>query len=496
MENLSYKTLEAQGFDGYLLKDAPEKVLQFGEGNFLRAFVDYFIDMINEKAGFNSKIVVTQPIGQGLAQMINDQDGLYTLYLRGAEKGEAVDRKRVISAISRCLNPYENYEALMSCADNKDLRFIVSNTTEAGIAYDPECKKDDAPPASFPAKITQFLYRRFENKLPGFIILSCELIDNNGKELQKIVHKYIDDWGLGEEFAKWVDAENYFCSTLVDRIVPGRIRDPKEVEKVEAENGYHDNLIDVGEVFGFWVIEGPQSIKDEFPFEKAGLPIIVVDDVKPYKQRKVRILNGAHTSFIMAAYLSGQNIVRDCMKDDVIHGFMNKTLYDEVIPTLDLPKDDLMQFASDVTDRFGNPFVDHQLLDISLNSTSKWKARCMPSLLEYAKRNGGAIAPCLAFSFAAYICFYHNGTEKGEGCLNAKRGNGDAYAIKDDQWVLDFYYDRKDMDLDKLADEVIDNEQMWDASLKELKGFREAVKGYLASIKELGIYEAMKKVQA
>ncbi|MCR5789503.1 MAG: tagaturonate reductase [Lachnospiraceae bacterium] len=493
MEKLSYQTLEKLDFQDYLLKDAPEKVLQFGEGNFLRAFVDYFFDLMNEKGGFNGKVVVTQPIAQGLAPMINEQEGLYTLFLRGSENGEKVNRKRVISAISRCLNPYEDYDALMACAENRDLRFIVSNTTEAGIAFDPACKLEDTPPASFPGKLTAFLYKRFQNRLPGFIILSCELIDHNGDELKKCVHQYIDLWGLPSEFAAFVDQENIFCSTLVDRIVPGYPRG--EAEAICEELGYQDNLIDTGEVFGFWVIEGPQSIKDELPIDAAGLPVIVVDDVTPYKQRKVRILNGAHTSFIMAAYLAGQDIVRDCMKDEVIHGFMNRTIYDEVIPTLDLPQDNLKQFAADVTERFSNPYVDHQLLSISLNSASKWKARCMPSLLAYAERNNGKLPPCLTFSFAAFIAFYHNGTQKGEACLKAKRSaGGDAYEIKDDEWVLDFFFSHKDDDPETLAKAVIENEKLWDGALQKLPGFTETVIKDLALIAEKGMYEAMRLV--
>lgn len=492
MNKLSYKTLEEVGYEGYILKDAPEKVLQFGEGNFLRAFVDSFIDEMNEKAGFNGKVVVTQPISQGLAPMMNEQEGLYTLFLRGSENGQKVNKKRVISAISRCLNPYEDYEKLMECADNPDLRFIVSNTTEAGITYDPACQLTDTPASSFPGKLTAFLYRRYQNKLPGFIILSCELIDHNGDELRKCVHQYIDQWELDNDFRLWVDNDNIFCSTLVDRIVPGYPR--TEAEEICNELGYQDNLIDTGEIFGFWVIEGPQSIKDEFPIDKAELPIIVVDDVTPYKQRKVRILNGAHTSFIMAAYLAGQDIVRDCMKDDVIKGFMNKTIYDEVIPTLDLPKDNLMQFASDVTERFANPFVDHQLLSISLNSTSKWKARCMPSLLEYAKRNDNKLAQCMTFSFAAYINFYHNGTEKGEDCLFAKRGD-DTYKIMDDQWILDFYYEHKDDDDAAIAKAVINNFKMWGEELSRLPGFEEEVIKDLALIREKGMYAALAEIQ-
>ena len=323
MNLLNYQTLKDQGYDGYLLKDAPERVLQFGEGNFLRAFVDCFIDQMNEKAGFDGKVVLVQPIAPGLAKLINDQEGLYTLFLRGQENQEAVNRKRVISCVSRCLNPYEEYQAVLDCAKNPDLRFLVSNTTEAGIVFDPACKADDAPPSSFPGKLTAFLYERFQLGLPGFIILSCELIDHNGEELKKCVKQYVDLWGLGEAFAKWVETENTFCSTLVDRIVTGYPR--SEAQDICQELGYQDNLLDTGEVFGLWVIEGPQSIKDELPFEKAKLPILVVDDHTPYKQRKVRILNGAHTSMVLGAYLAGQDIVRSCMEDSVIHGFMNKT---------------------------------------------------------------------------------------------------------------------------------------------------------------------------
>lgn len=492
MEKLCYKTLADQGFDGYLLKDAPERVLQFGEGNFLRAFVDYFIDVMNEKAGFNGKVVVTQPIAPGLAPMINEQEGLYTLFLRGRENGEKVNRKRVISCVSRCLNPYEDYQALLDCAKNPDLRFLVSNTTEAGIAFDPACKADDAPPASFPGKLTAFLYERYKLGLPGFIILSCELIDHNGDELKKCVGQYIDLWGLEDGFRAWVEKENLFCSTLVDRIVTGYPR--AEAEAICQELGYQDNIIDTGEVFGFWVIEGPQSIKEELPFEKAGLPIIVVDDHTPYKQRKVRILNGAHTSMVLGAYLAGQDIVRNCMEDEVIHGFMNKAIYDEIIPTLDLPHDELTDFAAAVTERFNNPYIDHALLAISLNSTAKWKARVMPSVLEYVNRKG-SLPKCLTFSFAAYVAFYHNGTEKGENCLVGKRGDN-TYEIKDDQWVLDFYYDHKDDDAAAIAHAVIHNEKMWGGALAALDGFEAAVTAALERIQAVGMYEAMKECLA
>jgi len=451
MNKLSYKTLDEIGYDGYLLKDAPEKVLQFGEGNFLRAFVNHFIDEMNEKAGFNGKVVVTQPIAQGLANMINEQDGLYTLFLRGSENGQKVNNKRVISCISRCLNPYEDYDALMDCANNPDLRFIVSNTTEAGITYDSSCKFEDKPASSFPGKLTAFLYKRYQNKLPGFIILSCELIDHNGDELRKCVHQYIDQWGLDNDFRLWVDKDNIFCSTLVDRIVPGYPR--AEAENICKELGYQDNLIDTAECFGFWVIEGPQSIKDEFPVDIAGLPIIVVDDVTPYKQRKVRILNGAHTSFIMAAYLAGQDIVRDCMDDEVIKGFMNKTIYDEVIPTLELSKDNLMQFASDVSDRFANPFIDHQLLSISLNSTTKFKTRLLPTYNDYIAKFGKAPRHIL-FAFASLVVFFRG-----------KRGEDDI-ALNDSPEYLEFWSKLwQNTDVNVIAETALSASDLWEQNL-------------------------------
>lgn len=301
-----------------------------------------------------------------------------------------MDQKRVISSVSRCLNPYDraDYDAMMQVAVSEELEYIVSNTTEAGIVYDPACQKDDCPPASFPAKLTQVLYARWKAGRPGLVILSCELIDNNGRELLKCVERYIDQWGLEEGFRAWVKGDCTFCSTLVDRIVPGRIRDPEEAARLEAANGYHDELIDVGEIFGVWNIEGPAWLADKLPFQAAGLNCPVVPDVTPYKKRKVRILNGAHTGFVLGAYLAGFDIVRDCMHDDTIRGFMNKMLLDEVVPILPLDQQDCKNFAAAVEDRFNNPFVNHELMSISLNSTSKWRARNMPTLLEYVEKNG------------------------------------------------------------------------------------------------------------
>ena len=487
MEKLNYEVLKKSGYSGYILENAPEKILQFGEGNFLRAFVDYWFDMSNEKVGWNGKAVLVQPIAPGLAKLINEQQGLYTLYLRGRENGEKVDRKRVISSVSRCLNPYEkaDYDAMMEVAVSDDLEYIVSNTTEAGIVYDPACQKDDCPPSSFPAKLTQVLYKRWQAGKKPLVILSCELIDNNGKELEKCVGQYIEQWALEAEFKAWC-GECTFCSTLVDRIVPGRIKDADEAARLEQENGYHDELIDVGEVFGVWNIEGPEWLEDKLPFKKAGLNCPVVPDVTPYKKRKVRILNGAHTGFVLGAYLAGFDIVRDCMQDDNIRGFMNKMLHEEVIPTLPLDKADLEDFAAAVEDRFNNPFVDHELMSISLNSTSKWKARNMPSFLEYIDKQG-KLPVCLTMSLAAYIAFYSSDvqelTDKGLVC---RRPKGNTYTCSDDRWALEFYWNHKgDSDAD-LVHAVLTNEQMWDQDLTAIDGLEAAVLADLGKIRTDG----------
>lgn len=498
MELLNYDVLKRSGYKGYILESAPERVLQFGEGNFLRAFVDYWFDVANEKAGWNGKCVLVQPIASGLTDLMNAQQGLYTLYLRGRQNGEKVDAKRVISSVSRCLNPYkkEGYEAMMQVAVSDDLAYIVSNTTEAGIVYDPACQPDDCPPSSFPAKLTQVLLARWKAGKPGVVVLSCELIDNNGKELQKCVNAYIDQWGLEQNFKKWVNEDCTFCSTLVDRIVPGRIRDTEELARLEAENGYHDELLDVGEVFGVWDIEGPQWLEDKLPFKAAGLNCPVVPDVTPYKKRKVRILNGAHTGFVLGAYLAGFDIVRDCMQDETVLGFMNKMLYEEIVPILPLDQEDCKQFAAAVQDRFNNPFVNHELMSISLNSTSKWRARNMPSLLEYVEKNG-KLPPCLAMSFAAYLAFYSNDvqalTEKGLVC---RRPKGNEYTVSDDRWVLEFFHAHRSDSIPDLVHAVMTNESMWGQDLTAVPGFEKATVENLKCIREQGAKAAYAGVLA
>ncbi len=387
------------------------------------------------------------------------------------------------------MNAYEDWDAVLELAKNKDLRFITCNTTEAGIVYDPSCQLNDTPAHSYPAKLTQFLYARWKQNLPGFIILACELIDNNGKELEKFVLQHAKDWNLEEEFIKWIQNENIFCSTLVDRIVTGYPR--QEADHLNEENGYIDQTLDTGEIFGVWVIEGPQSIAKEFPFKEAGLPIILTDNHKPYKERKVRILNGAHTSMVLGAFLAGQTIVRDCMYDPTISAYLNKAIYEEIIPTLSLSKEDCEEFAHAVSERFKNPFIDHELLSISLNSTAKWKARVMPSLLGYVEKFG-KLPKALSTSLASYIAFYRGKelTEDGLKAINPVTKK--EYTIKDDAAVLEFYANNANRSNEELVSLVLSNEEFWGQDLSQIPGLEEEVLADLNLIDEKGAMEAMK----
>ena len=377
-----------------------ERIIQFGEGGFLRSFVDVFIHKMNEQGLFDGKAVVVQPIAKGLIPVINEQKGVYHQFLRGIENKEVVNECIKVESISRGVDPYTDYEEYLNLAHNPDMRFIISNTTEAGIEYLGTESINDMPPKSFPAKLTVLLYERFKANLPGFIIFSCELIDNNGKELLNCVLKYADLWNLSDEFKAWIKNENYFCNTLVDRISTGYPKD--EVAALTEFLGEEDKLMNTAEIFHLWVIEG--DFEDEFPLKKAGINVIWTEDVKPYKKRKVRILNGAHTSMVLGARLYGLSTVKECLDDETVSKFLKKAMFEEIIPTLGNKEGDI-QFGKDVLERFANPFVKHQLLSIALNSVSKFKARVLPTILEYFEINK-SLPKCLTFSLAALIEFY------------------------------------------------------------------------------------------
>lgn len=374
------------------------KVIQFGEGGFLRGFVDWMLQIANEKADFNGSVTVVQPIKNGLCDVLTEQNCVYTHLCRGIE---GVDQKK-IDVIANCVKPYDDFDSYINLAKNKDYRFIVSNTTEAGIVFDANDKITDRPASSFPGKLTQLLVKRFELGLGGFVFLPCELIDKNGDQLKNCILQYANLWSLGDSFKNWIENENIFCNTLVDRINTGYPKD----EKIDV--GFDDRMLNTSEYFHLWVISGYDGLFSELPFDKCGLNVIVTNDLERYRTRKVRILNGAHTSMIPYALLSGVETVGECLENQVISSHLNKCL-EEIVDSLDMDKNEAKEYANAVMERFANPYIKHMCQSIALNSVSKFKVRVLPSILEYEKKFGNAPSQLL-FSFAKLIEFYKKGT--------------------------------------------------------------------------------------
>lgn len=406
-----------------------ETVIQFGEGNFLRGFFNYFLDVMNKQEIYEGKAVVIQPRAGGKCALLNAQNCKYNLYLRGIEDGEIKQEHTLVESISRGVDPYKNFDEYMALADNPDFRFIVSNTTEAGIAFDESCSFEDKPCKSFPGKLTQLLFRRYENKMQGFIFLPTELIDNNGDELKKCVLQYAEFWNLGEGFVNWIETENTFANTLVDRIVTGYPNDET------AEKHPEDKFLDTAEIFHLWVIEG--DFENELPLKKAGFNVVWTDDAKPYKKIKVRILNGAHTSLVAGAILSGIETVGDAMKDDLASTFLNMIINDEILPTIG-ENDESRAFANSVLDRFRNPFIKHKWRSIVLNCVSKFSVRDLPTLLEYKEKNG-EYPKRLTMALAYLIYFYKNDTPDDAADVMAKMKEGSIAEILADSslWLTD-----------------------------------------------------------
>ncbi len=459
----------------------PERILQFGQGNFLRAFANWMIHEMNHKANFDSGVVVIKPREKGSIETLNNQDGLYTLYLNGIKNGKATSEHTVIDCIQRAINPYKNHEDYLAIAKNSNLRFVISNTTEAGIIYNVKDKLNDTPQRSFPGKLTALLYKRFQffEGAPekGLIIIPCELIKKNGDNLKKVILQYAKDWNLDNAFAEWISKDNIFCNTLVDRIVPGY---PKEkIDNITKTLGYRDELVVEGEQFYLWVIEGPECVKEELPAEICELNVVFTNNLEPYRIRKVRILNGAHTVLVPIGYLYGINKVRESIEDKTIGKYLTETIFDEISPTLDLPEEELNQFANDVLNRFKNPYLEHELMSISLNSISKFKTRVLPSILEYIKRNN-RLPKRLLFSLAALIVFY-----KGD------RG-GEKILLNDNQEVLEFFNRQwKTNDLSLIVKATLQNISFWEVDLTQFDGFLETTIANLEAIINKGMKTAL-----
>ncbi len=477
----------------------PERIIQFGEGNFLRAFVDWIIYNMDQRTDFNSSVVVVQPIDRGMVDWLNGQDCLYHVNLQGRQNGEAVNELTRIDVISRALNPYSQNAAFMALADQPEIRFVISNTTEAGITFDPACKFTDAPASSYPGKLTQLLYRRFKTfngaADKGLIIMPCELIFLNGHHLKDCIYKYIelwkDDFGADHDaFKAWFTNYCYVCATLVDRIVPGFPR--KEIAQIQEKVCYADNLVVQAEIFHLWVIEKPEnmSIEDlrkEFPAEKAGLHVLIAESEKPYHERKVTLLNGPHTVLSPVAFLSGINIVRDACNHEVIGKYIHKVQFDELMQTLNLPMEELQQFGADVLERFNNPFVDHQVTSIMLNSFPKFQTRDLPGLKTYLERKG-ELPKGLVLGLAAIITYYKGG----------KREDGTEIVPNDAQEIMDLL---KNLwatgDTRKVAEGVLGAKDLiWTehGDLNQIPGLTDMVTDFLNQIEQKGMLETVKGI--
>ena len=464
----------------------PEKVIQFGEGNFLRAFVDWIIYNMNDKTDFNGSVVVVQPIEKGMIDMLNAQDCLYHVNLQGLDNGEPVNSLTKIDVISRALNAYTQTDEFMQLAEQPEMRFVISNTTEAGIAFDPGCKLSDKPASSYPGKLTQLLYHRFchfqGDMSKGLIVFPCELIFLNGHKLKECILQYIDLWELGDEFKHWFLNACGVYATLVDRIVPGFPR--KEIDAIKTKLDYDDNMVVQGEFFHLWVIEAPASIADEFPADKAGLNVLFVPSEEPYHERKVTLLNGPHTVLSPVAYLSGINIVRDACLHPVVGKYINKVMCEELMETLNLPKEELQKFAADVLERFVNPFVDHQVTSIMLNSFPKYETRDLPGLKTYLARKG-ELPKGLVLGLAAIITYYKGGV-RADGAEIVPNDAPEIMALLKTLWATG--------DTRKVAEGVLAEESIWKINLNTIPGLTDLVVQYLDSIQSVGMLETVKSI--
>ncbi len=480
------KTLNRNDFPG---AKYTTRVVQFGEGNFLRAFLDWQLDILNEKTDLDAGVVVVRPLNTDFPPSLSIQDGLYTTLVRGLnEQNEAVKEFRLIRSVNNEINVYTQYDEYLELAKDPNIQFIFSNTTEAGISYVESDKLTDKPATSYPAKLTAFLYERFVHfagsKESGLIIIPCELIDYNGDALKELVLKYANQWNLSDKFVDWLENDNLFCSTLVDRIVPGY---PKaQIAELETELDYKDNFIDSAEYFYLFVIQGPQWLAEKLCLDKCDMNIKIVDDIKPYKERKVAILNGAHTALVPVAYLAGIDTVGESMNDAQILSYIKETIFDEIIPVLDLPHQELVDFADSVISRFKNPFIEHQLMSIALNSMTKFKTRILPQLINYQKANG-VLPKHLVFSFAALIAFYR-------GVRNEQ-----SYPLQDDAiWLQRFNSSwtaiaEGKSSLEDLVHVVLGDIAHWQHDLLSIPQLAQTLTQYLTIIIDDGMRQAIEK---
>ncbi|MDO6386938.1 tagaturonate reductase [Uliginosibacterium sp. 31-12] len=472
----------------------PVKILQIGDGNFLRGFADWLIDIANGAGHFNGRVTIAQPLARGIADLINAQDGLYTVLLRGVQGGQTFESRRIVSCVDKCLNPYAQWDEMLALAADPALRFVISNTTEAGIAYVAEAQ-GAACPDNFPAKIAALLWARYQvlggTAASGLVFLPCELIEANGTKLRATVLQHVEAWGLPAAFAEWIKAHNHFCNTLVDRIVPGY--PAAEAAKLCEELGYEDKLLVAAEPFLLWVIEGPAHLADEIPLHKAGLGVVWTDDMQPYRTRKVRILNGAHTASSLASYSTGLDTVQQMTEDPVVSKYLKQVMFEEIVPFVPLPDAERRAYADTIMERFANPHIRHELISIALNSVSKWQVRVLPTVKDYVAAHGKAPAG-LSFSLAALLNFYQ-GTFDAKGEFVGQRDAG-SYPIRDNAEILSALGEawrgwQAGEDLAGRVRSMLGDARLWGEDLNAVAGLTEQVTRALTAIKAQGVKAAM-----
>jgi tagaturonate reductase len=453
--------------------DLPERAVQFGTGAFLRGFVEAFLDEANRAGRFNGRVVMVGSTGSGRDRVLGEQDGLYTLSVQGIDRGAAVHQQRVIGCVSRALSAVDEWSEVLACARNPDLQLVFSNTTEVGIVLDEGDSPDADPPRSFPGKLTRFLYERARafdfDPARGVIVLPCELIEDNGDRLAEIVIALAKRWKLDPRFPQWIASSVPIPNTLVDRIVPGT-PDPAALASAEAALGYRDGLLTVAEAYRLFVIQGDDRLRARLPF--AGVPgVTVTQDVAPYRERKVRMLNGAHTVIVPAAILCGCNTVLEAVNHPLVGPFLRSAMMEEIVPTLDAPGSE--GYAAAVLDRFANPYVRHALIDISLQQTMKLRVRVVPTIAKFAERTG-RVPECLAFGFAAYLRFVREGLGLADDQAGRVRAHWDA--AEDDE---------------ALVRAVCGDRSLWGMDLNAIPGFTDAVAASLARIHRDGVPAAL-----
>lgn len=461
--------------------ERPVKILQFGEGNFLRAFIDWILQNLNDAGVINADVAVVQPMPMGRVAELEKQDGLYTLCLEGIDKGEKVQSKQIIDVLKDFINPFEQYDKFLDYAKSADLEIVISNTTEAGIALDETDTDFTKCPKSFPGKLLAFLKARCDHfdgdASKGLAIIPCELIDHNGDELKRVMLELAKIKGMDEKFIDWISNACHYTSTLVDRIVPGYPRD--NAAQICEETGFADNNIVKGEIFHLWVLQKEPFIQEKLPADKSGLNVIFADDITPYKQRKVKILNGTHTGIVPVAYLSGIDTVRESVEDEDVGRFAAELINDEIKPTIELPKDEMDAFANSVVERFKNPFIRHELMSIALNSTTKFRTRLLPTYNDY-RRKFGKSPKHILFSLASLAVFYRG-----------KRGDEDI-KLADDPKFLEFWKEVWALtDFDAMAKKILGASDVWEQNLDEDDNAA-LVSGYLRDIVNNGERAALK----